>query len=54
MNVVAASLGIRVKPEDLLADLAAGERAGQAPVTIHRRCLRVGPATTASSSATAF
>jgi diacylglycerol kinase family enzyme len=42
MNVVAASLDIRVKPEDLLAELAARARAGQAPVTIHRRCLRVG------------
>ena len=42
MNVVASSLGIRVKPEDLLAKLAAGQRAGKAPVTIHRRCLRVG------------
>jgi diacylglycerol kinase (ATP) len=42
MNVVAASLGIRVKPEDLLAELAAGERSGQSPFTIHRRCLRVG------------
>jgi diacylglycerol kinase (ATP) len=42
MNVVASSLGIRVKPETLLAELAAGERAGTAPSTIHRRCLRVG------------
>jgi diacylglycerol kinase family enzyme len=42
MNVVASSLGIRVKPETLLAELAAGERAGTAPNTIHRRCLRVG------------
>jgi diacylglycerol kinase (ATP) len=42
MNVVASSLGIRVKPESLLAELAAGERAGMAPTTIHRRCLRVG------------
>jgi diacylglycerol kinase family enzyme len=42
MNVVASSLGIRVKPETLLAELAAGERAGTAPATIHRRCLRVG------------
>ena len=42
MNVVASSLGIRVKPENLLAELAAGDRAGTAPTTIHRRCLRVG------------
>ena len=42
MNVVASSLGIRVKPENLLAELAASERAGTAPVTIRRRCLRVG------------
>jgi diacylglycerol kinase family enzyme len=42
MNVVAASLGIRVKPEDLLAELAAGARVGKVPTTIHRRCLRVG------------
>jgi diacylglycerol kinase family enzyme len=41
MNVVASSLGIRVKPENLLAELAAGERAGTAPSTIHRHCLRV-------------
>jgi len=42
MNVVASSLGIRVKPEHLLADLATGERAGTAPATLHRRCLHVG------------
>jgi diacylglycerol kinase (ATP) len=42
MNVVASSLGIRVKPENLLAELAAGDRAGTAPATLHRRCLRVG------------
>lgn len=42
MNVVASSLGIRARPESLLAELAAGERAGTAPATIHRRCLRVG------------
>jgi diacylglycerol kinase family enzyme len=42
MNVVASSLGIRVKPESLLAELAAHERAGTLPTTIHRRCLRVG------------
>ena len=42
MNVVASSLGIRVKPETLLAELARGERAGKNPPTIRRRCLRVG------------
>jgi diacylglycerol kinase family enzyme len=42
MNVVASSLGIRVKPESLVTELAAGVRAGTAPTTIHRRCLRVG------------
>ena len=42
MNVVAASLDIRVKPEELLAELAAAERAGLAPTTMERRCLRVG------------
>ncbi len=42
MNVVASSLGIRVKPEHLLAELAMSERAGTPPATIHRRCLRVG------------
>jgi len=42
MNVVASSLGIRVKPEDLLAELAAAERTGAKVATIHRRCLRVG------------
>ena len=42
MNVVASSLGIRVKPEQLLAELATGERTGTAPTTLHRRCLRVG------------
>jgi diacylglycerol kinase family enzyme len=42
MNVVASSLGIRVKPEHLLAELAANHRAGTAPATLRRRCLRVG------------
>lgn len=42
MNVVASSLGIRVKAEKVLAELAAGERAGQTPATLRRRCLRVG------------
>ena len=42
MNVVASSLGIRVKPEHLLAELVASERAGTLPATLHRRCLRVG------------
>jgi diacylglycerol kinase family enzyme len=42
MNVVASSLGIRVKPENLLAELVASERAGTLPAIIRRRCLRVG------------
>ena len=42
MNVVASSLGIRAKPEDVLAQLAADERQGTPPDTLTRRCLRVG------------
>lgn len=42
MNVVARSLGFRTKPERLLTTLAKGARAGQAPETVVRRCLRVG------------
>jgi diacylglycerol kinase (ATP) len=42
MNVVASSLGIRAKPESLLAELVADQRTGRAPATIRRRCLRVG------------
>ena len=42
MNVVASSLGIRAKPETVLAELAADNRQGTAPVTLTRRCLRVG------------
>ena len=42
MNVVASSLGIRVKPENLLGELAVNHRAGTAPATLRRRCLRVG------------
>jgi diacylglycerol kinase family enzyme len=42
MNVVASSLGIRIKPERLLAELVAAERAGRLPATLHRRCLQVG------------
>ncbi len=41
MNVVASSLGIRVRAERLLEELAATRRAGQVPQTIHRRCLKV-------------
>ena len=41
MNVVAKSLGIRVKAEVLLAELARGEREGREPTTLRRRCLRV-------------
>ena len=42
MNVVASSLGIRVKPEDLITELAAGHRAGVIPATLRRHCLRIG------------
>lgn len=42
MNVVASSLGIRVKPETLLAELAENQRASIRPTTFFRRCLRVG------------
>jgi diacylglycerol kinase family enzyme len=42
MNVVARSLGIRAKPERLLAGLVKSARAGQPPETVVRRCLRVG------------
>jgi diacylglycerol kinase family enzyme len=42
MNVVASSLKIRAKPESLLAELCAAERAGKTPDTLHRRCLQVG------------
>ncbi len=41
MNVVASSLGIRVRAERLLEELAATRRAGQRPETLHRRCLKV-------------
>lgn len=42
MNVVASSLGIRAKPETLLAELVEADRQGSSPVTLRRRCLRVG------------
>jgi diacylglycerol kinase (ATP) len=42
MNVVASSLGIRTRPESLLAELAEAERTGDLPATLRRRCLRVG------------
>ncbi|HEX7599847.1 MAG TPA: acylglycerol kinase family protein, partial [Polyangia bacterium] len=41
MNVVASSLGIQVQPETLLAQLAAGERAGLQPKVIARCCLKI-------------
>jgi diacylglycerol kinase (ATP) len=41
MNVVARSLGFRTKPERLLAAVVKGEKAGQPPQTVARRCLRV-------------
>jgi diacylglycerol kinase family enzyme len=42
MNVVAASLGIRVPALPFLARLAERDGAGKAPALIHRHCLRVG------------
>ena len=41
MNVVASSLGIGVQPEALLAQLAAGERAGRPPARVTRRCMKI-------------
>lgn len=42
MNVVASSLGIRARPEDLLKELASHDREGTLPATLSRRCLHVG------------
>lgn len=42
MNVVASSLGIRVRPEPFLTDIASDLRNGTPLTTLHRRCLRVG------------
>jgi diacylglycerol kinase family enzyme len=42
MNVVARSLGIRAKPERLLASLVSGSRAGRSPELVVKRCLQVG------------
>ena len=42
MNVVASSLGIRAKPEAVLAELAESERQRTALATLRRRCLHVG------------
>jgi diacylglycerol kinase (ATP) len=42
MNVVARSLGIRAKPERLLAGLVKGLQAGRPPELLVKRCLRVG------------
>jgi diacylglycerol kinase (ATP) len=42
MNVVASSLDLRAKPEAVLAELADRARLGTPPVTLRRRCLRVG------------
>jgi len=42
MNVVASSLGIRARPEDVLTELAANQGQGVLPTTLSRRCLRVG------------
>lgn len=42
MNVVASSLGLRAKPEAVLAEVAEAERRGTPLATLHRRCLHVG------------
>jgi len=42
MNVVASSLGIRARPEAVLAELAEAERQRTELATLHRRCLHVG------------
>jgi diacylglycerol kinase (ATP) len=42
MNVVASSLGIRVRPEPFLTDIAHDLRNGTPLRTVHRRCLRIG------------
>ena len=42
MNVVASSLDLRARPETVLAELAASERAAAKPTTLRRHCLRVG------------
>jgi len=42
MNVVARSLGIRAKPERLLASLVKGEKTGRPPELLVKRCLKVG------------
>jgi diacylglycerol kinase (ATP) len=42
MNVVASSLGIRARPEAVLAELAEADRQGTRLATLHRRCLHVG------------
>jgi diacylglycerol kinase (ATP) len=42
MNVVAASLGLEGKPEDILLKLSSTLRAGHPLHTVERRCLRVG------------
>jgi diacylglycerol kinase (ATP) len=42
MNVVASSLGIRARPEAVLAELAAHAEQGTSPATLSRRCLHVG------------
>ena len=42
MNVVARSLGLRAKPERLLAKLVKDKAAGRPPELIVKRCLKVG------------
>jgi len=41
MNVVASSLDVAAKPEKLLAQLAADQRAGAAPELVRRHCLKI-------------
>jgi diacylglycerol kinase (ATP) len=42
MNVVASSLGLRIRPERFLEKLVAAETSGVPLPTMQRRCLRVG------------
>jgi diacylglycerol kinase (ATP) len=42
MNVVAASLGLRERPDSFLSSIVADVRAGRELSTLRRRCLRIG------------
>jgi diacylglycerol kinase (ATP) len=42
MNVVASSLGLRERPATFLSSIVSDVRAGLAPTTLRRRCLRIG------------